>query len=519
MDWWKGAVIYQVYPRSFLDTDGDGVGDLAGVEAKLDHIAGLGVDAVWLSPVFRSPMRDFGYDVSDYRDIDPLFGTLAEFDRLAGAIHARGLKLILDQVWSHTSDRHPWFEESRASLQGDKADWYVWADARPDGSVPNNWISVFGGPAWTWDPGRGQYYLHNFLAEQPDLNFHNPAVQDAILETARFWLERGVDGFRLDVVNYYAHDPSLRDNPPRPDGPTPYRTQRHIHDCSQPQTLAFVARLRRVLDDYGALGLGEIFDDAPLERQREYTDGAERLHTAYSFFLLEAEAATPALFAEALRSWEGAAGWPAWSLGNHDAVRFPTRFDAEDPARVKQLLALLFCLRGTPMLYQGEELGLPQAEVPPDRAQDPFAGSGRDGARTPMPWSAAGESAGFSSAHRTWLPLDPRHRSMAADRQARDPGSVLNFIAPFLALRRGLASLRTGEAVLRPAPKGGLAFERVAGDERVLCLFDLEGKGVRYALEGAGVLLPTGLLGEIRDGVVELPAHGAALVKLSGSRS
>jgi alpha-glucosidase len=513
MAWWRGAVVYQVYPRSFLDTDGDGIGDLKGVEARLDYIAGLGVDAVWLSPTFRSPMRDFGYDVSDYCDIDPLFGTLADFDRLAAAVHARGLKLILDQVWSHTSDQHPWFQASRASRAGDKADWYVWADPKPDGSAPNNWISVFGGPAWAWDERRGQYYLHNFLAEQPDLNFHSPAVQDAVLEAARFWLERGVDGFRLDVVNYYAHDRLLRDNPPREGGPSPYRNQRHLYDCSQPETLAFLAQLRRLLDRYGAVGLGEIFDDEPLERQREYTEGADRLHTAYSFFLLEAKVPTAALFTEALRSWEGAAGWPAWSLGNHDAVRFPTRFDAEDPARVKQLLALLLCLRGTPILYQGEELGLPQAEVPPAQAQDPFAGASRDGARTPMPWSAVGESAGFSTAARTWLPLDSTHRPLAADIQARDPGSVLNFVPRFLALRRSLPALRTGEAVLRPAPEGVLAFERVLGEERVLCLFELAGRAARQALSG-GLLLPTGLEARLVENGVELPPYGAALVKL-----
>jgi alpha-glucosidase len=521
MSWWKGAVFYQVYPRSFMDADGDGIGDLKGVAARLDHIADLGVDAVWLSPVFRSPMKDFGYDVSDYRDVDPVFGTLEDFDALAAAVHARGLKLILDQVWSHTSDRHPWFEASVAG--GDKADWYVWAEARPDGSPPNNWLSVFGGPAWTWSPRRGRYYLHNFLPGQPDLNFHNPAVQAAVLEAARFWLERGVDGFRLDVVNYYAHDPMLRDNPPSGTAAAnPYGFQRHLYDRSRPETLAFVARLRGLLDEYGAMAVGEIFDDAALARQREYTDGPDRLHTAYSFFLLDAAEATPALFAQALRAWDGAAGWPSWSLGNHDVVRFPTRFGAAgDPERIKALLALLLCLRGSAFLYQGDELGLPHGEVPFGRLQDPFAiaawtgGSGRDGARTPMPWTAAAPDAGFSTAPLTWLPLDPAHRALAVDAQAADPASVLGFVRGFLKLRRGLEMLRTGAVALRPAQEGVLAFERVGEGGRVLCLFELAGAGARVAAPENAALIESGLRATAEGGEIVLPAYGAALLRLS----
>jgi alpha-glucosidase len=518
MSWWRGAVVYQVYPRSFLDTDGDGVGDLKGIAARLDHIAGLGVDAVWLSPVFRSPMKDFGYDVSDYRDVDPVFGTLADLDALITGCHARGLKVILDQVWSHTSDRHPWFRDSLAG--GEKRDWYVWAEGR-DGGPPNNWLSVFGGPAWSWSDERGAWYLHNFLAAQPDLNFHNPAVQDAILEVARFWLERGVDGFRLDVANYYAHDPSLADNPPSGrDDAGPYRRQRHLHDCSQPETLRFFERLRPLMDRYGAVAVGEIYDDEPLACQLQYTDGPDRLHTAYSFFLLEAQVATPALFAEALRSWRGARGWPSWSLGNHDAVRFPTRFGAEDPERIKTLLAVLFCLRGTAVLYQGEELGLPHADVPFERLQDPFAiaayagSSGRDGARTPMPWSRAGANAGFSTAERTWLPLDERHRALAVDAQAADPGSVLNFVRAFLALRRALPALRTGEAEIVAAPTGVLAFERTAGGERLLCLFELDGRPARIKVPPGAELIDTGLKGGLPGDVVDLAAFGGALLRL-----
>jgi hypothetical protein len=296
-EWWRGAVLYQIYPRSFADSDGDGVGDLRGITARLEYVASLGVDGIWISPFFRSPMKDYGYDVSDYCDVDPVFGTLADFDDLLSRAHQLGLKVLIDQVYSHTSDEHPWFEESRSSRENPKADWYVWADAKPDGSPPNNWQAVFGGPAWQWDLNRRQYYLHNFLTEQPDLNFHCPALQDAILETARFWLDRGVDGFRLDVANFYAHDPQLRDNPARESAKPPlrpYMFQRHVYDRSRPETLDFMRRLRAVADSYpDRMLLGEIECEDPLGRQLEYVRGTDALHTAYSFFLLRPEPATP----------------------------------------------------------------------------------------------------------------------------------------------------------------------------------------------------------------------------------
>src|SRR5688572_4782440 len=297
-DWWRGGVVYQIYPRSFRDSTGDGVGDLRGVIAKLDHVASLGADAIWPSPFFRSPMKDYGYDVSDYYDVDPLFGSLDDADALIKRAHELGLKVIIDQVWSHSSDQHAWFAESRASRDNPRADWYVWADAKPDGSPPNNWQAMFGGCAWTWDARRRQYYLHNFLPEQPDLNVRNAAVQDALLDVARFWLERGVDGLRLDVVNFLTHDAQLRDNPPIEHTrapPRPHQFQRHLYDRTQPETLPFLSRLRALLDSYGAIAVGEIEDEEPLKVQREYTDGPERLHTAYSFFLLRARAMTPAL--------------------------------------------------------------------------------------------------------------------------------------------------------------------------------------------------------------------------------
>ena len=522
-DWWRGAVIYQIYPRSFLDTGGDGVGDLNGVLEKLDYVASLGVDGIWLSPFFRSPMKDFGYDVSDYRDVDPLFGDLADFDAVLDRAHGLGLKVIIDQVWSHTSDRHRWFRESAASHDNPRADWYVWADARPDGTPPNNWQASFGGPSWTWSPWRRQYYLHNFLSEQPDLNYWNPDVQEAILDVARFWLDRGVDGFRLDVINYVFHDRTLGDNPVAGYRHPPVTTtqfQRHVHDRSQPEALAFLARLRALTDAYDSrMMVGEVFDDAMLERQQEYTAPPHRLHTAYSFFLLHAAAATPALFAEALEAWGGARGWPSWSLGNHDVERVATRLATSgDPRQADILLAVLFCLRGTIFLYQGEELGLPQANVPFERLRDPFAiaaytgGSGRDGARTPMPWTSDGASAGFSAGDDTWLPVDEAHRPLAVSNQEADPDSTLHFTRRLAALRRASPVLRLGEAVVLDSSPGVLAFERRLGAERLLCLFDLAGAGAIVPVE-AEVLAAFNGAGLAASGSIALPAWGGAVLR------
>lgn len=525
-DWWRGAVIYQVYPRSFIDTDGDGVGDLAGVTSKLDYIAGLGVDGVWLSPFYVSPMKDFGYDVADYKAVDPTFGTLADFDRLVARAHALGLKVIIDQVWSHTSDQHPWFVDSAGSRDNPKADWYVWADARDDGTPPNNWLASFGGPSWTWGPRRRQYYLHNFLPEQPDLNFWNPAVQEAILDVARFWLDRDVDGFRLDVINYLFHDPALTSNPPAPHSSPPSlptRFQRHVHDRSRPETLGFVARLRSLLDSYpDRMSVGEVFDDPALPRQIEYTAGEDRLHTAYSFHLLSAGRATPALFVEAISSWAGAPGWPSWSLGNHDVARFATRLGGDDPVHSRVLMAVLMTLPGTIFLYQGEELGLPQAEVPLERLKDPFdiaawpAGAGRDGARTPMPWTEGGPNAGFSTAADTWLPLDPRHRALAADRQDADDNSTLAFARRLVALRRAHGALRVGAADRVEATESVLAFQRVRGDERLMCVFELAGRAATHPAPASDVVFAVSGRETLADGAVCLPAFGGAILRLDG---
>lgn len=525
-DWLRGAVIYQIYPRSFCDSNGDGVGDLRGATEKLEHIAKLGADAVWLSPFFRSPMKDYGYDVSDYRDVDPLFGTLADADALIARAHALGLKVIIDQVWSHSSDQHAWFTESRASRENPKADWYVWADAKADGSPPNNWQAMFGGGAWTWDARRRQYYLHNFLPEQPDLNVRNPDVQAALLDTARFWLDRGVDGFRLDVVNFYIHDALLRDNPALPfkrTPPRPHQFQRQLYTRTQPETLDFIARLRVLLDEYGAMSVGEIEDEEPLKVQRDYTDGPQRLNTAYSFFLLRQRAMTPEVAREAMSGWDGAKGWPSWSLSNHDVIRFPTRLAGDDPQRIKLMLTLLMAMRGAAFLYQGDELGLPHAEVPFERLRDPEAiafwphGIGRDGARTPMPWSHDANMAGFTTARDAWLPLDPRHRALAVDTQEGDANSVLTFTREVIALRKSSAALREGDYVALETSGLVLAFERRTAGEGVICVFNLGAEAATWTPPSGARATRFVVNGATADGAnVTLPPYSALIAHSSG---
>ncbi len=524
--WWRGGVLYQIYPRSFMDSNGDGVGDLPGITAKLDYVASLGVDGIWLSPFFTSPMADYGYDVADYCDVDPLFGALADFDALLERAHGLGLKVVIDQVYSHTSEAHAWFKQSAASRDNPKADWYVWADPNPDGTPPNNWLSVFGGPAWTWSARRRQYYLHNFLTQQPDLNFHQPAVQDAILDAARFWLDRGVDGFRLDVANYYFHDAALTDNPPADYGKPPgwtYQYQRHLYDKSRPETLGFLSRLRAVTDAYdGRMLLGEIGDDEVLPRQLEYTAGDHLLHTAYSFHLLDGRRGTPGLFAEAVEAWQGAEGWPSWSLGNHDFARFPTRLGGADATgdQTDAYMAALFALRGTLFLYEGDELGLPQAHVPFEKLRDPYAiaaytgDSGRDGTRTPFPWSSTAPEAGFTTSNDPWLPIDPRHAAMALDTQIGKPDSHLAVTKALITLRTAHPALRLGEAEVLPAPGGVLAVLRVHEGDRVLCLVNLGAAPAKFehgSLRGATMLL--GRLATLTEGGVDLGGSGQAFIK------
>lgn len=501
-EWWRGAVIYQIYPRSFADSDGDGVGDLGGIREHLGHVAGLGVDGIWLSPFFVSPMKDFGYDVADYCDVDPLFGTLADFDALLEEAHRLGLRVIIDQVYSHSSDGHPWFTESRQDRDNPRADWYVWADAKPDGTPPNNWLAVFGGPAWQWEPRRRQYYLHNFLKEQPDLNFHCPAVQEAALAAAEFWLARGVDGFRIDVANFYCHDRRLRDNPPR-GGPVqdrPYQMQRPLHNRTRPETLSFVRRFRALLDRYPErMAVAEIAAEDQIGTMIEYTDGPDRYHTSYSFMLLReqfgASVVRRVLEEMAARS-QGS--WPSWAFSNHDVARVVSRWDGEtasDTSWAKLLIALLCSLRGTIFLYQGEELGLPQAEVPFERLQDPEGKEfwprdrGRDGARTPMPWNADAVNGGFSAGE-PWLPVDSRHVALAVDRQDSDSASVLSFTRAFLAWRKRQPALSRGHIHFFDAPEPVLAFARADPSERIVCAFNLSAVPRQVSLPDAGRLTP-----------------------------
>ena len=495
-EWWRGAVVYQIYPRSFVDSNGDGIGDLRGITERLDYVASLGVDAIWLSPFFKSPMKDFGYDIEDYLDVDPIFGTLADFDRLVERAHALGLKVLIDQVYAHTSDRHPWFRESRGSRDNPKADWYVWADAKPDGSPPSNWQSVFFGPCWTWDARRGQYYLHNFLPEQPNLNAHHPEVQEALIATACFWLDRGVDGFRLDAINFAMHDPALTDNPPVAPGlgrrTRPFDFQHHIHNQSHADIPLFLERLREATDRYDErFTVAEVGGEQAEREMKLFTRGPNRLNSAYGFDFLYGSRLSTTLVHDSMAAWAGepGEGWPSWAFSNHDAPRVVSRWlEGRDPVLfARQAMLLLMCLRGNVFLYQGEELGLPQADLPFERLQDPEAianwpeTQGRDGARTPMPWTNTAPHAGFSTAE-PWLPVDPRHLSLAVDRQDDDPCSTLALSRRFIALRKRRDVLRLGP--LRPvaAPDEVLAFERGTDGDRLLCVFNLGGEASDWAL-------------------------------------
>ncbi|WP_024304616.1 alpha-glucosidase family protein [Pseudogulbenkiania sp. MAI-1] len=531
--WWRGAVIYQIYPRSFQDSNGDGIGDLPGITRRLPHVAALGAEAIWISPFFTSPMADFGYDVSDYCDVDPMFGTLADFDALIARAHELGLKVLIDLVLSHTSDQHPWFKESRMSRDNARADWYVWADAKADGTPPSNWLSLFGGSAWQWDARRQQYYLHNFLTSQPDLNFHCPAVQDALLDVARFWLERGVDGFRLDTVNFYTHDAQLRDNPPQPAGEfaagvprtNPYAFQRHLYDKTRPENLLFINRLRVLCDQFDErVTIGEIGDDRQYQTLRDYTRGDDRLHMAYVFTMLT-EQCSPRYLHNVLDEYLREAGdaYVCWSLSNHDVVRVASRW-AElggSPAeRARAFAALLLSLPGAVCLYQGEELGLPEADVPYELLQDPYGKvlwpeyKGRDGCRTPMPWHDEADG-GFGSAT-PWLPVSAEQLPLAVNRQQDNVDSTLAFWRRFIAWRAGQPALRYGRLELAEADDRLLSFTRQHNGNAVQCVFNLSAEPATLALpHGAERLSGSGFDAELAGTVLTLPAMSAAFLRLA----
>ncbi len=537
-DWWRGAVIYQVYPRSFQDSTGDGSGDLAGIISRLTHIASLGVDAIWLSPFFKSPMADMGYDVSDYCAVDPMFGTIEDFDALVAEAHRLGLKIIIDQVLSHTSDQHAWYVESRRSRDNEKANWYVWADPKPDGTAPNNWISIFGGPAWEWDSVRKQYYLHNFLASQPDLNFHNAAVQDALLETVRFWLERGVDGFRLDTVNFYFHDPLLRDNPPMPRGKAndipdtnPYGYQDHLYDKTQPENLAFLNRFRALLNMYGArTSVGEVGDgERSLRTVAAYTEGGDKLHMCYTFDLLGPEFSAVHI-RKCVAAFETAVadGWVCWAFSNHDVMRHVSRWTPPggDPDAVAKFsITLMASLRGSICLYQGEELGLPEAELAFEDLRDPYGirfwpgYKGRDGCRTPMVWEAARTNGGFSTG-KPWLPVPDNHRARATDTQNADDASILAHYRAVLAFRKKHPALIDGAITFLDADGDILAFTRTSETETetLLCAFNFSSEAKEWTLpENLGRLRQLGAPGTataVDGSVLALPGLGAFFAQI-----
>lgn len=525
--WWQRGIVYQIYPRSFQDTNGDGVGDLTGIVDRLDYLSSLGVDAIWLSPIFPSPMRDFGYDVSNYTDVHPLFGTLDDLDRLIDQTHRRGMRIILDFVPNHTSDEHPWFLESRRSKEDPRRDWYLWRDPARDGGPPNNWLSHFGGSAWELDPGTGQYYYHAFLPSQPDLNWRNPAVRRAMHSVLRFWLERGIDGFRVDVIWLLIKDDQFRDNPPnpdaRPDG-NPLSRQIPLYTADRPEVQSVIAELRRVVDEYEERVLiGEIY--LPVERLVTYYGAnLEGAHLPFNFQLLEAPWNARGL-AKLIGEYEAAlprGGWPNWVLGNHDRPRVATRIGI-DQARVAAIL--LLTLRGTPTMYYGDELGMLNVRIPPDRVQDPFEknvpgrGLGRDPCRTPMQWSGV-ENAGFTSGT-PWLPIDDDYQIVNVESQTADPTSILTLYRRLIELRRKSPALAHGD--YEPVATTGdlLAYVRKQGNQRFLMALNLGAEP--YAISFSEVNHRNGRIvisthldrdGEAMEGDLNLRANEGVMIAL-----
>ena len=524
--WWQRGVIYQIYPRSFQDSDGDGIGDLRGIVQRLDHLA-LGVDAVWISPVYPSPMADFGYDVADHCDIDPVFGTLADFDRLLAEAHGRGLKVILDFVPNHTSDRHPWFRESRASRDSARRDWYVWRDPAPGGGPPSNWLSEFGGPAWTLDEATGQYFYHAYLPQQPDLNWRNPEVVEAMLDVLRFWFRRGVDGFRVDAIHHLIEDAELRDNPPNPDwraGMSPARSVIRMRTMDQPEVHDAIVAMRRVADEFGGEGadrvmIGEAY--LPIDRMMAYY-GADLtgFQLPFNFHLIFAHW-QPTAIATLIQAYESAlppGAWPNWVLGNHDRQRVASRIGK---AQARVAAALLLTLRGTPTIYQGEEIGMVDVAVPPELVQDPWErnvpglGLGRDAVRTPMPWT--GEAGGGFTTGRPWLPLGEANLAKNVAAQSADVRSMLSLYRALLRLRRAEPALAVGRFEPIAATDRVLAYWRVHDGRQILVALNFTGEPAELPGAPAGRLLLSTQLDRAEEpvrGALSLRPHEGCLIAI-----
>jgi alpha-glucosidase len=521
--WWQTGVIYQIYPRSFQDSDGDGVGDLNGVAQRLDYLLDLGVDAIWLSPIFTSPMADFGYDIADYTDIDPLFGTLADFDNLLAAVHARGLKLILDLVPNHTSDHHAWFRESRVSRDSAKRDWYIWRDPAPGGGAPNNWLSEFGGSAWAYDERTGQYYYHAFLDKQPDLNWRNPAVRAAVYDAMRFWLRRGVDGFRVDVIWHLIKDGDFRDNPPNPNFTArepPHHALAPVYTADRPEVHEVIAEMRAVIDEFSERVLiGEIY--LPIERLVAYYGADLRgVHLPFNFSLLGSRWDASSLL-KLIEEYETALptnGWPNWVLGNHDKPRLATRIGPEQ-ARVAAML--LLTLRGTPTIYYGDEIGMEQASLLPQQVRDPFErnvpgkGCGRDGCRTPMQWSKD-LHAGFSKTE-PWLPVSSNLAKINVASAMANPNSIYHLHRRLIALRRSWPALSLGAFTPFAVSGAVLQYFRAFQDQRLLIALNLGDEPAEAKAPGGGAIVLSSSCDREHERVgelVKLRAHEGVIVNM-----
>jgi alpha-glucosidase len=544
-DWWKSAVIYQIYPRSFYDSNNDGIGDLKGIIEKLDHLndgngGGLGIDAIWLSPFFPSPQADFGYDVSDYCDVDPIFGTLEDFDLLVSESHKRRIRVVIDLVLNHSSDQHPWFSESRQNRNNDKADWYVWVDPAPDGTPPNNWLAVFGGAAWTYDKQREQYYLHNFLPEQPDLNWYNPEVRETLANVIRFWMNRGVDGFRLDTANYYAYDLKLRDNPKRPQGSEIMEDGQEANPLSsyitkfskdRPENLEFIKYLRNIFDEkeqitsIGEIGSGEGLDST-LRLGADYVKRKDGLHLAYTFALLSKKMNAD-YFDQVTEITEEAIedGWPCWSLSNHDCTRMMTRYKcfAEREGFQQMMLLLMLSLRGTPIIYYGEEVDMQEYEISKNELKDPQGIrfwpdiKGRDGCRLPFPWDSKAPNQGFNEGAEPWLPAK---NNLTLDQAIASENSTFNVLKEMLKIRKASPALQNGNYKRILNNGECFVFERNTEEQTLLIAanFSTENKIIEFSSKINTDLTPKTLKRRctVNDLQLSLPACGYFLGQKEG---